>query len=469
MNSVLVVGNIHKDIYLRLDSEQCDAELDAQGTPWLDLGFNGKNYKFLNRDSVLSGAAITLEVLQNLNTKPKLLTQTDDKNQSCDYYRYILSVDDGFLYLAPDKCAKTKWKAPVEPVDWILIDQSAEIAAELVAGIKTYLSVSPKTKVAIFMDVKNQKNSINGKMSGHIQELIGLADVIFANSDLKPVNQQARVCVIKENEISLDEYRQNFSRQAATLLTDETLTMVIVATIFGSLINGASEKLALMLAKINAEHCQMGRSLNIEQLREHLAKWQKRQRDLKLLARSADEKILSSEKAVTIEEKKGTQKSEEVNRRLKNYYENGVRYLKWQCEFKLERIKTATNRKDLAPNQVEIEKKINELSGWIFKSQEYGLVPILELKLNLVGEVGIKTYHDTMVRVLDAAFIALEKSRVKVDSMVLMVKFDITEDEEEKMLMLKSDLTKETAEVLKHHVPSEIAGMLTPTVSAETD
>ena len=53
--------------------------------------------------------------------------------------------------------------------------------------------------------------------------------------------------------------------------------------------------------------------------------------------------------------------------------------------------------------------------------------------------------------------------------MVLMVKFDITEDEEEKMLMLKSDLTKETAEVLKHHVPSEIAGMLTPTVSAETD
>lgn len=469
MNSVLVVGNIHKDIYLQLDDAQCEIELDAKNTPWLDLGFDGRGYNFVERESVLSGAAITLEVLQNLRTKAQLLEHNDRQSPVCDHYRYILSVNSGVLYLTPGKCRQTKWKAPTEAIDWILVDQSAKIEHELVAGIKAYLSVSRETKLAVFVDAKNQKKPIKSKENAAVWELLSLADLIFTNSELKTANKQAKICKIKNQEIVLGKCRQSFGRKSMDLLTDETLSMVIVATVFASLANGASEKLALILAKINAEGCQMGRSLSLSQLKDHLSKWQKRQKDLVFLARSIDEKILNSEKVITMGDRAGDQTAEVLNKNLGDYYENGVRYLKWQCDFRLEKIKTATSKKDLLPSPVEIEGKLNKLSSLITKSQEYGLVPILEFKLNLVSTVSAKSYHELMIKVLDTAFERLESAEVKMDAVVLGLKLELEGGEEEALRVLETDLAKETAEVLEHHVPGEVAGVFTSITTVKSE
>ena len=49
--NVLVVGNVLKDIYLRLDERHNDFENDEHGNPWLDLCFDGSTHPFFRRNS----------------------------------------------------------------------------------------------------------------------------------------------------------------------------------------------------------------------------------------------------------------------------------------------------------------------------------------------------------------------------------------------------------------------------------
>ena len=67
MSNILIVGNIIKDVYLRLDERLNNFEIDEHNVPWLDLGFNGSTYNFFNRISIYGGAAVTLEVLNRIS------------------------------------------------------------------------------------------------------------------------------------------------------------------------------------------------------------------------------------------------------------------------------------------------------------------------------------------------------------------------------------------------------------------
>ena len=68
--SILVVGNVLKDVYLNLDSRTEKFETDKSGTAWLDFSFNASEHHFFNRGSSFGGAAITLEVFK----KPSFLS-----------------------------------------------------------------------------------------------------------------------------------------------------------------------------------------------------------------------------------------------------------------------------------------------------------------------------------------------------------------------------------------------------------
>ena len=106
--SILIVGNVLKDVYLNLDSRTEHFETDKHGTKWLDLAFNASEHSFFNRSSNYGGAAISMEVLSKLDQKPTIsnfsIEITDDGlsvNGPVSNYRYILITDGGVSYLTP--------------------------------------------------------------------------------------------------------------------------------------------------------------------------------------------------------------------------------------------------------------------------------------------------------------------------------------------------------------------------------
>ena len=73
MSKILIIGNVLKDVYLKLDERQNDFEVDERGINWLELGFNGDAHKFFHRTSVFGGAAVSLSVLNQLGVEGTIL------------------------------------------------------------------------------------------------------------------------------------------------------------------------------------------------------------------------------------------------------------------------------------------------------------------------------------------------------------------------------------------------------------
>ena len=63
MSNILIVGNVTKDVYLRLDNRQNKFETDQNDIKWLDFAFDGSTHRYYNRVSIFGGASISLEVL----------------------------------------------------------------------------------------------------------------------------------------------------------------------------------------------------------------------------------------------------------------------------------------------------------------------------------------------------------------------------------------------------------------------
>ena len=67
MQDILIVGNITKDVYLRLDDHKNHFEKDQDDVDWLDFAFNGDTHEFFSRVAVFGGSAITKEVFTNFD------------------------------------------------------------------------------------------------------------------------------------------------------------------------------------------------------------------------------------------------------------------------------------------------------------------------------------------------------------------------------------------------------------------
>ncbi len=145
--SILVVGNILKDVYLNLDSSKNQFEVDKNDTKWLDFNFNaGSNYYF-SRNSSLGGAAVSLEVLEKMGLETKVAGSNLKlsygeliyPDNSAELYRYILISDSKASYLVPSKEKTTDFVPPAESVDYLYIDRSANLDLNAVKKIETYL------------------------------------------------------------------------------------------------------------------------------------------------------------------------------------------------------------------------------------------------------------------------------------------------------------------------------------------
>lgn len=264
--NVLVVGNVLKDIYLRLDERHNDFEYDEKGNPWLDLCFDGGTHPFFRRNSVYGGAAVTLEVVKKFGLTGQIAGSKLEMEDAggvgkIDNYRYILCYDDHISYFTSSQRTPTVLTTPDDAIDWIMIDRSANVNEQFVKDVQALMSVSPQTRLAVY--VKEQPEML-------YNQLVELADIVFAEFELKPLHSQQQVCWIQDEMILLDDEKQDWHLPRKDLLTHLTAHSIIAASVLSALILEKSAHEAVKLAKISVENATLDRTLSLEKLEELL-------------------------------------------------------------------------------------------------------------------------------------------------------------------------------------------------------
>lgn len=297
MSKILIIGNVLKDVYLKLDNRQNDFEEDAQGISWLDLAFNGAKHGFFKRTAVYGGAAVSMAVLSRLGVEAKILgSQTEFKNGEIvwqdqpDDYRYIFCHEGEITYFVPSSRKVTDWVTPNGTPEWLLIDRSATISARLVDEVKNFIKFSPATKIAVHVE----KN-----LTPDGQRLAEMADILFVEDeppvhteekivdkiDLGKPNKQL-VCHISPRKIVLNDAEESWVLSKTDMMTHLTVYSTIVATVLGVVAAGGSAADAVLWARLNAEHATLEATLTAKKLQE-LAKAEREKREnMKLVTQS---------------------------------------------------------------------------------------------------------------------------------------------------------------------------------------
>lgn len=279
---ILIVGNLIKDVYLNLDAKQNSFETDENGTPWMDVAFNGGHQSYFSRTSVFGGANVTLEVFKKLGLEATISRPSDET--LADSYRYILCADDKISYFVPSERKVTRFVAPNNPVDWIFVDRSAEIDEELVSKIKNYIGLT-RAKLAFFAATKKY-DEMSAETRSAARELVRVSNVVFSDDVLKEAHPGGVNCLILDNEIRCGEFIRRYRVSKNDLLTHLTSYSIIAATIFGTMVSGASTKDALELASINVENSKVTGTLSKDALIEKLNAHKDQDGNLRLIAKS---------------------------------------------------------------------------------------------------------------------------------------------------------------------------------------
>lgn len=289
--SILIIGNVLKDVYIKLDDRSNDFETDENDIDWLNLGFNGEAHKFYHRTSVYGGAAVSLAVLQRLGLQADILGSRTEINDGeitwldqPDDYRYIFCHKDEITYFVPSNRKVTDWVAPGHNPDWILIDRSTTASSRLVDELKNFLKFSPTTKLAVHAEKYTTPAG---------QRLREMADVLFLEDEppihpeipivdkvepTKP-NQQL-VCHISPHKIVFSDAEESWSLDKTDMMTHLTVYSTIVATVLGVISVGGSPADAVLWARINAEQATIAGSLSTKKLREYAEKEKSKRENL---------------------------------------------------------------------------------------------------------------------------------------------------------------------------------------------
>lgn len=297
MSKILIIGNILKDVYIRLDERDGGFECDSQGTTWLDLAFDTSEHHFFRRASVYGGAAVSLGVLSKLGIEAKILgSQTEFKNgelsraDAPDDYRYILCHKDEITYFVPSERKITAWSTPPSDTpEWVFVDRSANISDKLVEEVANFLKFARNTKLAVH---------ISKIKSPAEQRLVNLADLVFKEEltkdtpkfYAKKAEEKAKtgqvVCYITENRIKFDKEEVVWSRSRTDMITHLTVYSTIATTVLGVIAAGGAPADAILWAKINAEQATLEGSLSGNRMEELANVEREKRKNLRLIADS---------------------------------------------------------------------------------------------------------------------------------------------------------------------------------------
>lgn len=145
-----------------------------------------------------------------------------------------------------------------------------------------------------------------------------------------------------------------------------------------------------------------------------------------------------------------------LENRLAEYYEMGLRFAKWRAAFNL---KTNGRGEILTPTTFAIKENCEILAKYAKKCQSAGLVPIVEPELVYDGYYSIEHSATTTAKILDCLFASLAKHNVNLRATVLKVNM-VMAGKQKGTLSTPKEIGEKTAEVLKNHVPKELAGVV---------
>lgn len=300
MSKVLIIGNVLKDVYLKLDEQKNDFEIDENGINWLELGFNGGAHSFFRRTSVYGGAAVSLTILNQfginasvMNSRTEMtageITWSDDPSD----YRYIFSYKGGVTYFVPSTRKATDWSMPSSmrnTPEWLLVDRSTTVSARLVDEIKNFLKFSPSTKLAVHGE---KHTTPAGRKLMEMADLLFLEDEPPVHTDEKIVDtievdkpNTQLVCHITPRKIYFGEAEESWDLDRTDMMTHLTVYSTIVATILAVVVAGGTPADALLLARLNAEHATLEGALSAEKLRTLAKEEMAKRGNLKLIAKS---------------------------------------------------------------------------------------------------------------------------------------------------------------------------------------
>lgn len=267
MSKVLIVGNITKDVYLRLDNRQNHFEKDKNGINWLDLAFDGSSHHFFTRHAVFGGSAITLEVLSRFGqetkiagTKANYIGGQVSVAEPPQIYRYIMCQDDNIAYFSPSQDAITSWEAPTEAVDWIYVDRSAHISPKLADELMSYLALAQGVKLAVFVGKRTNL------YAEYVTRLMERADCLIADVATEGFTPHIRV---GSDYVNYDNKTVSWSLHGRqNLMTHLTSHSIVAATVFGAMLAGKNVTDALLMAHVNIENANLDATLELKRMEE---------------------------------------------------------------------------------------------------------------------------------------------------------------------------------------------------------
>ena len=538
---VLIIGNVTKDVYLRLDNRSNQFEEDQHHVKWLDLAFNGSTHEYFRRVSVYGGASISLEVLTRFGIDANIsgtpATFLDGQFIAKDVkttYRYILCRDDNAVYLNPSEATDSTWRTPEKRPDWIYIDASAIVNRKLANEIETYLNLNNDTRLCLVIS-KDSEQDIE-----KIIPLLKRANLVISDRELK--NTPDNFILVRDNYIEYDGQRVFWSlNDKKDLFTKLSSLLTIAASVFGALVLGKDAGEALLLARANVEKSSLNNTTNLANLEREIADDYYRverfdkaeeaaseieQTTKKLLAEgkgilAADESggsihkkfesmnipddeqhrrdyrniffttpdlakyvngiILFDETArqkadngktfvdfikdqgiipgIKVDQglepfkdsdEKFTKGLNGLSERLAEYYNMGARFAKWRAAFEV------TNH---SPSENAIQTNCEILAEYAHECQVANIVPIVEPELVYDGDYPIELSIEYTGKILDRLFSELADKKVNLKACILKTNMVLAGKKYKDQSSI-TDVGRYTAQVLRQHVPEELAGIV---------
>ena len=136
--------------------------------------------------------------------------------------------------------------------------------------------------------------------------------------------------------------------------------------------------------------------------------------------------------------------------RLTEYYQMGARFAKWRAAFEIT---------DHSPSDMAIRKNTEILAEYALDCQNAGIVPIVEPEVVYDGDYPIEKNIECTSKILDALFEELKNKDVNLRGCILKVNM-VLAGKRYHTQSTPAEVGKATADVLKTHVPAELAGVV---------
>lgn len=145
-----------------------------------------------------------------------------------------------------------------------------------------------------------------------------------------------------------------------------------------------------------------------------------------------------------------------LDARLKEYYNHGLRFAKWRAAFT---VKLDQAGKVLTPSDPAITENCRILADYALACQKAGLVPIVEPELVYDGYYSVDQAAELTGHILDILFAKLEAEGVNLKACILKVNM-VLAGKQFGIASTPVEVGKQTARVLKQHVPHDLAGVV---------